>query len=68
MEGRMRGEHFYATFEGASRAGLLPVTFEGLMRGTLAEGVGAGDWACELKVGRARLKGGWEVEQVRRAD
>lgn len=65
MEGRIRGEHFYATFEGKSRAGLLPVAFDGLMRGTLAEGVGRGDWTAELKPRSGGvMKGGWEVRQV----
>lgn len=65
MEGKMRGEHFYATFEGTSRTGLLPVAFTGLMRGTLAGGEGAGEWTCEVKVSRTQLQGSWEVDQVR---
>lgn len=64
LKGRIRGEHFYASFEGTSRAGLLPVGFEGLMRGSLDEGSGSGDWTCELKLSRSQLKGSWEVEQV----
>ncbi len=64
MEGTIHGDHFYATFEGASRAGALPVAFEGFLRGTLAAGRGAGDWQCELTVTRQKLKGEWQVEQA----
>jgi hypothetical protein len=65
MRGKIRGEDFYATFDGKSRTGLLPVAFEGLMRGTLAAGAGRGDWTAELKPrGSGTMKGTWEVKQV----
>lgn len=64
MSGKIQGDHFYATFTGASRAGALPVAFEGFLRGTLAAGHGSGDWQCELTLTRQKLKGEWEVEQV----
>lgn len=64
MDGKIQGDHFYATFAGASRAGALPVAFEGFLRGTLAAGHGAGDWQCEISVTRQKLKGEWQVEQV----
>jgi hypothetical protein len=65
MRGKIHGEDFYATFAGKSRTGLLPVAFEGLMRGTLAAGAGHGDWTAELKPrGGGTMKGTWEVTQV----
>ncbi len=64
LDGKIQGDHFYATFEGASRAGALPVAFTGFLRGTLAGGRGAGDWQCELAVTRQKLEGEWAVEQV----
>lgn len=64
LDGKIQGDHFYATFEGASRAGALPVAFSGFLRGTLAAGRGSGDWECELAVTRQKLKGEWAVEQT----
>ena len=64
LDGKIQGDHFYATFEGASRAGALPVAFAGFLRGTLADGRGEGDWQCELAVTRQKLAGEWAVEQV----
>jgi len=64
MEGKIRGEHFYATFEGTSRTGALPVRFQGLMRGELGDGRGHGDWSATIKVSGVELRGTWEVEQV----
>ncbi len=64
MEGRLSGDRFYAKFAGKSRAGMLPVAFEGLMEGELKAGHGEGEWSCELRFNQRRLKGHWRVEQV----
>jgi hypothetical protein len=64
MEGRIRDEHFYATFEGAGQAQLYRVPFEGLMRGRLGAGTGEGEWEAELRGRGGKLAGTWTVEQV----
>lgn len=64
LTGKIKGDHFYAEFRGASRFGALPVAFEGFMRGTLKEGLGNGDWEVELAVSKQELRGSWQVEQV----
>lgn len=66
LAGRVKGEHFFAEIEGMSRAGALPVAFEGLMKGSLAEGQGEGDWSCTLRFNQVRLKGRWEARQESR--
>ena len=64
MEGRLNEDRFfYATFEGTSRAGALPVAFEGLMRGELDAGESEGDWTATLKMTGTELRGGWSAEQ-----
>jgi hypothetical protein len=64
MEGRIRDEHFYATFEGAGRAELYRVPFAGFMRGRLGAGTADGEWEAELRGRGGRLAGTWSVEQV----
>lgn len=64
MEGRIRDQHFYATFEGAGQAQLYRVPFTGFMRGRLAEGAAEGDWQAELRGRGGSLAGTWTVEQV----
>ena len=64
MEGRIRDEHFYATFEGAGQAQLYRVPFEGFMRGRLGAGTAEGDWEAELRGRGGKLAGSWTVEQV----
>lgn len=64
MEGRIRDEHFYATFEGAGQAQLYRVPFEGFMRGRLGAGTAEGDWEAELRGRGGKLAGTWTVEQV----
>lgn len=64
LEGKIKGDNFYAEFRGASRFGALPVAFEGFMRGTLTDGLGTGDWQAELAVSKQKLRGSWQVEQL----
>lgn len=64
MEGRIEGEHFYATFEGAGRAELYRVPFTGFMRGRLGAGTAEGDWEAEVRARGGKLTGTWSVEQV----
>lgn len=64
MEGKVNGDYFYASFEGGSRSGALPVAFKGFLKGGLAAGLGEGDWECELAITRTKLAGKWRVEQV----
>ncbi|HRC86031.1 MAG TPA: hypothetical protein PK413_10515 [Thermoanaerobaculia bacterium] len=65
LQGRLRGQSFYAVLSGASQAGLLRIPFEGLMKGDLADGKGGGDWTAQLKPSGERLAGTWTAEQVR---
>jgi hypothetical protein len=64
MEGQIRDEHFYATFEGAGRAQLYRLPFTGFMRGRLGAGAAEGDWEAELRGRGGKLAGTWTVEQV----
>lgn len=64
MAGKVNGDYFYAKFEGSSRSGPLPVSFQGFLKGGLTAGLGEGDWECELAVTRMKLAGTWRVEQV----
>jgi hypothetical protein len=64
LKGKVRGEAFYATFEGSASASGLPVAFEGLMKGTLGQGQAAGDWTAEIQITRNRLQGDWQAERV----
>ncbi len=64
MEGRIEGDHFYATFEGAGRAELYRVPFTGFMRGRLGAGAAEGEWEAEVRARGGRLTGTWVVEQV----
>jgi len=64
MEGRIRDEHFYATFEGAGQAQLYRVPFEGFMRGRLGAGNADGEWEAELRGRGGKLAGTWAVEQI----
>ena len=64
MEGRIRDQHFYATFEGAGEAQIYRVPFTGFMRGRLAEGAAEGDWEAELRGRGGKLAGTWTVTQV----
>ena len=63
MEGKLRDQYFYATFKGKGQTGLLPIPFEGLMKGELADGEASGDWNAELRTG-IQMEGTWEVTQV----
>lgn len=64
MKGKIEGDYFYATFDGTSRSGALPVRFDGLMRGELRQGRGRGDWTATIKVTGIELEGEWEVHQM----
>lgn len=64
MEGRIEGEHFYATFEGTGRAEVYRVPFTGFMRGRLGAGTAEGDWEAEVRARPGKLAGTWTVEQV----
>jgi hypothetical protein len=64
MKGKLHDGYFYASFKGQGQTGLLPVPFEGLMKGELADGAASGDWDAELRTGW-KLAGQWVAEQVR---
>ncbi len=63
MKGKLHGVDFYATFEGKGQTGFLPVPFEGLMTGRLAQGEADGDWQAEVRTGW-KMSGAWSVNQV----
>jgi len=64
MEGKIEDQYFYATFEGKSLAGGLPVAFDGFLRGELQEGKASGDWSCTLRLAQRKLSGAWHADQV----
>lgn len=64
MEGRIEGDHFYATFEGTGRAEIYRVPFTGFMRGRLGAGTAEGDWEAEVRGRGGKMNGTWAVEQV----
>lgn len=63
MEGRVRGDDFYATFEGTGRAALYRVPFKGFMTGRLGDGQAAGTWEAEIRGRSGKLQGSWRAEQ-----
>ncbi len=64
LEGKMRGEAFYARVDGSARGGVLPVAFGGLMRGELGGDEGGGDWKVEIKLTREAMAGRWQASRV----
>lgn len=64
LEGKVKGDYFYATFEGRGSAELRPVPFTGFMKGELGRGAGSGEWEATLRFTAQKLRGGWQVEQV----
>jgi hypothetical protein len=64
LEGTIKGDYFYATFEGTGSAELRPVPFAGFMKGELRDGRGEGDWEATLRFTEQELRGGWRVDQV----
>lgn len=66
MEGRVRGDDFYATFEGTGRAALYRVPFSGFMTGQLGDGRAGGRWEAEIRGQSGELEGAWRAEQADR--
>jgi hypothetical protein len=64
LEGTIKGDYFYATFEGTGSAELRPVPFSGFMKGELRDGRGSGDWEATLRFTQQKLRGAWRVEQL----
>ncbi len=67
LEGRIRGADYRATFEGRARNG---IHFKGIMRGTIAQGTGKGNWEATLYSPLARgrsgeVSGHWEARQTK---
>lgn len=65
LEGILREDFIDAGFAGTagSTAG-LPVTFEGRMSGSLADGEGTGDWQATLRFAGTRMAGTWSVARA----
>lgn len=69
MEGKIQGEYFYATLEGAARTDLRPIPFEGFLKGEIRGGAASGDWEATPRVGQfGKLEGRWQVEQLREGE